>query len=79
LKHLEDEERIFVIGGSTIFAQTLPLADELRLTLLERDVEGDALFPPYEEMVARNFHLENEERFDGFRFVDYIRTRTAPI
>jgi dihydrofolate reductase len=36
-----------VIGGADIYRQCLPFADRIHLTLIERDVEGDTLFPEY--------------------------------
>ncbi len=42
---LEDEPRIFVIGGGEIYRQAMPLADCIWATLIDRDFEGDAFFP----------------------------------
>ena len=38
-------EEIAVIGGATVYAQTLPLATRLYLTRLELKVRGDTRFP----------------------------------
>jgi dihydrofolate reductase len=38
----------FAIGGRAIFEASLPLADTLELTLIERDYEGDVLFPGWD-------------------------------
>jgi dihydrofolate reductase len=38
-----------VIGGADVYRQCLPLADRIHLTLIERDAEGDVLFPEYAE------------------------------
>lgn len=35
----------FVLGGARLFAEALPIADELRLTLIGREYEGDVKFP----------------------------------
>ena len=40
---------IFVIGGAEIYAQLLPRCRELYLSVVLREVEGDAFFPPFEE------------------------------
>jgi len=40
-------ERVFVAGGAEIYALALPLADELLLTELARDFDGDARFPAW--------------------------------
>ncbi len=42
---LPDGRQIFVIGGATIYAALLPRCRELYLTLVEREVDGDTLFP----------------------------------
>jgi len=55
LPRLEDfdpgrfQEEIFVIGGAQIYAQLLPRCTDLYLSVVEREVEGDAFFPLFEE------------------------------
>jgi len=52
LKLLRPEEfptQIFICGGAQVYAQALPLCSDLYLTLVKRTVEGDALFPPFED------------------------------
>jgi dihydrofolate reductase len=71
LSALKGEEKIFVIGGGSIFEQFLDRADELRLTLVDIAVDGDTFFPSYEHLIGRRFTLVNEERHDGFTFQDY--------
>jgi dihydrofolate reductase len=45
-----------VIGGTSLFAEALPLADRIHLTEVEADVEGDTWFPAFD----RNQWLERE-------------------
>ena len=73
LASLSNEEKVFVIGGSKIFEEALPLADELYLTIVENEEEGDTFFPPYEHLVGKTFVLSHEERKDGFQFQEYKR------
>jgi dihydrofolate reductase len=40
---------IFICGGAQIYQQALPLCSDLYLTLVNRTVEGDTFFPPFEE------------------------------
>jgi dihydrofolate reductase len=40
---------LFVIGGAQIYGQTLPRCTDLYLTVVFREVEGDAHFPAFEE------------------------------
>lgn len=45
LARLADTETVFVIGGAEIYAQAMPLADELMLTEVADSPSGDAYFP----------------------------------
>lgn len=42
------ERRLFIAGGAQIYARLLPRCSELFLTLVLREVEGDAFFPEFE-------------------------------
>jgi dihydrofolate reductase len=41
-------EEIFFIGGADVYAEALPIASRLYLTLVDSPAEGDAFFPEYE-------------------------------
>ena len=75
LRLLEGAQYVFVIGGGEIYATALPLADELLLTEIDAEIEGDTYFPAWSpndfEEVARDRHVSP----DGvpFSFVTYER------
>jgi dihydrofolate reductase len=46
----KNEEEIFIIGGTTIYNQFLPIADELIITQIESEFKGDSYFPKYEKL-----------------------------
>ena len=73
LDALKDSDRIFVIGGGTLYAQLLDRADELYLTLLDLDAEGDTHFPPYAHLVGSRFREVAREEHKGFTFLDLVR------
>ena len=73
LQALKNEKEVFVIGGGRLYAEALKFADELRLTLVDRDVAGDTYFPPYREILQKNFRMIKEERGAGLTFAHYIR------
>lgn len=73
LAALTDNGLVFVIGGGTLYAQTLDLADELYLTLVHRNEEGEALFPPYAHLLGTVFTETARESHGDFEFVDYVR------
>ena len=43
---LDDE--VFVIGGSTLYEATLPIADTLYITQINHDFDGDTFFPDFD-------------------------------
>jgi dihydrofolate reductase len=38
-------ETLFIIGGASVYQLFLPITDRLSVTWIDRDVEGDTLFP----------------------------------
>jgi len=68
---LDDEaDRIFVIGGATVYEGFLDRADELVLTELDDAYEGDTEFPEYDD--SEWIEATRDDR-DGFAFVTYRR------
>jgi len=68
---LDDEaDRIFVIGGATVYEGFLDRADELVLTELDDAYEGDTEFPEYDD--SEWIEATRDDR-DGFSFVTYRR------
>lgn len=54
---------IFVCGGAQIYAQALPRCSDLYLTVVKREVEGDAMFPLFEDRFALAETLRDELDF----------------
>lgn len=42
-----NRDEVFVIGGAEIYAQALPLASKMYLTIVKAEIEGDAYFPEF--------------------------------
>lgn len=40
--------RLMIIGGGQIYSEALPFADELELTLIDADIDGDTRFPEFD-------------------------------
>lgn len=69
--------RVFVIGGEQVYRLALPVADELLLTEIEREFEGDTHFPAWPrqdfvEVTRERHHAAPPNDFD-FAFVTYRR------
>lgn len=61
----------FVIGGSRLFAESLPMAAGLVLTEIHRDFPGDTRFPEYDRSKWREVQREAHTASDGMRF-DFV-------
>lgn len=75
LERLQGSERAFVIGGAQLYAEALPRADELLLTEIDADVEGDAVFPPWDRRAFVERSRETHRAAAGwdYAFVHYAR------
>jgi dihydrofolate reductase len=77
LRRLDAEPAAFVVGGAQLYAQALERADELVLTEIDRDFEGDTRFPGYDRgrfaEVARETHRAAPPNDFDFAFVTYRR------
>jgi len=64
------DETVFVVGGASVYAATLPRADRLVVTWVEQEPAGDTVFPDVDwarwQETAREAH-------DGFSIVTYDR------
>jgi dihydrofolate reductase len=68
LAALRAVERVFVIGGAEIYAAALPYVDELVLTEIDLDVDGDAFFPEWDRNAFVEVSREERTAEDGTQF-----------
>ena len=77
LELVASEPHVFVIGGGQLYAEALPQVDELLLTEIDTEIDGDTFFPSWEradfEEVSREPHVS--EAGMPFSFVRYLRRR----
>jgi dihydrofolate reductase len=77
LAQAADAPRICVIGGAELYAAALPRADELLLTEIDRDFDGDAHFPAFDRraftVARRESHRAAAPNDFDYAFVSYLR------
>lgn len=66
-----DEKVAFVIGGTQLFRESLPVAAGLVMTEIQQDFPGDARFPDYDRSRWRETQREAHAAADGTRF-DFV-------
>lgn len=74
--YMNDEEEHFVIGGAIIYNLLMPYCKKMYVTQLDRDFEGNSLFPKINgsewEEVAREKGLDDMNDF-GYEYITYIK------
>jgi dihydrofolate reductase len=63
-------KEIFIIGGATIYQQTIPWADRMYLSYVKGDYDGDAFFPQYDES---KWKIDHKEQFTDFELIVYVK------
>jgi dihydrofolate reductase len=66
--------KVFVIGGAAIYEQLIPRCQELLLTFVPIEVEGDAYFPEFEPLFEFRETVLVHPEFEVRR---YVRTGAA--
>lgn len=66
LASCRDAAEVFLIGGTGIYREGLPLADRLLLTEIDADIEGDAYFPEFARTQWREVEREPHPASDAF-------------
>lgn len=66
----QQPERIFVAGGASIYAQAIDHADEMLLSYIKGEFDGDATFPEFDES---DWMVNLREDRGDYEFVHYVR------
>lgn len=67
----EDAHEVYIIGGGGIYEDTLDIADELRLTLVHKEVaDGDTFYPELDDDIWVASCVEPHETHT---YIDYVR------
>lgn len=82
LRACHESHQIFIIGGAQIYAEALPLVDQLIITQVQLEVLGDAYFPDisekWKEVDREDFPSEADPKnpsvmLPAYAFVRYER------
>ena len=71
------DENVFVIGGGTIYEQTIDLADQLEITLVDATLDADTYFPKIEwkiwQKTQETCHEKDEKNQYDFCFQSFTK------
>jgi len=70
---MDQEKENFIIGGGSVYAQFLPIAQKLYLTRVHKEFDADIFFPEVNmdewEEVFREDHPESDDNLLGYSFM----------
>lgn len=69
-KYKDSEEVVFVVGGASIYRQLIPYVNEMIISVVKKEYEGNIFFPEYES----EFETYEEVEYDKFT-VKYMRRK----
>lgn len=75
-KNMAGGDEIMIIGGGELFKQALPLADQLYLTEIQAEIEGDTLFEFDErawKLIEETWSEIDEQNPYRCRFMRWVR------
>jgi dihydrofolate reductase len=65
-------EKIFLIGGGSLFPVFMKDADEMIISIMEFDGEGDIYFPVIEDNI---WNIKSRDKKTGFEVIYYVKKR----
>jgi len=71
------ETELFIIGGGSIYEQTISICNKLYLTEIDLEIEGDVFFPEIDfsewKLISEEPHLKDEKNPYNYNFKVYER------
>lgn len=55
----QNEEKIFIIGGGELYHSSITIADELNITWIDTELEGDCFFPKIDPNIWQEISQEH--------------------
>ncbi|MEN8907635.1 MAG: dihydrofolate reductase [Clostridiales bacterium] len=61
-KMTKNEEEVFIVGGSQLYREVLPIVDKMYITIIDKTYIGNIYFPKFNK---DEFNITYSERIDG--------------
>ena len=78
LRAVDTHEEVMIIGGESIFRESLPLAQRLYITMINHEFAGDTVFPEWHEkewrLKSSEGHEPDENNKYSYTFIELERT-----
>ena len=78
VEHCYDE--LVVIGGASVYNQTITLAHKLVITHVDAEFEADTFFPKIDPLIWKiNTVVDSNDELHKYKFVEYVRNESIGI
>lgn len=65
-------DKIFIIGGGEVYKQAMNFADEMLISIMKFDAEGDVYFPEIDPHIWNEVSRDKREQFD---IITYVKSK----
>lgn len=65
---IKGEKQIFIIGGGEIYKQAISIADEMIISVMKFEAEGEVRFPEFNKNEWKVVSTEDHDQFKIFRY-----------
>ncbi len=65
-------EKVFIIGGAKIYKQAMEFADEMIISIMNFEAEGDVLFPKIDDDI---WEVASQDKRNEFEIFVYVRRK----
>lgn len=73
-------DQVYIIGGAQIYAESIPMCDEMLITEVDANPEGDAYFPEFSSLEWKKEQSEqfakDENNEFNFEFITYKKVKS---
>ena len=74
-----ERDKLFIIGGGQIYKQTLSITDEIILTKVKTEIEGDTFYPELDKNdwvdIPKQYFKKDEKNDYDFDIINLLRVR----
>jgi dihydrofolate reductase len=65
-----NQDKIFIIGGGQIYKQAINFADEMIISIMDFEAEGDVFFPEFDNS---DWNIMKKDKREQFEVIYYVR------
>jgi len=66
---IRNYDKVFIIGGGEIYKQSITSADEMIISIMDFEAEGDIFFPDIDEKVWKDVRKDKRNQFEIIYYV----------